>query len=296
MNSSASQLKTQNSKLKTIAIIGDPIEHSLTPRIQNAALREIGADILNLAFRVRPESLGNAVRGAQALGFLGLMVTIPHKENVLALCDELDVSARDIGAANLLHFRGDGAIVGYSSDGWAAVKSLEEEGAKIEKARIVILGGGGAARSLALTFARAGAQSLVLLNRTVERAARIAEEAASLGISAVAAILDDETLEKHLAAADLIVNATSVGMHPQYDETPIPARFLRAGHTVYDIVYNPLETRLLREAKAAGATPVDGLGMLIYTNVRAVEVCAGLQISAAIMRSEALRAFAERER
>lgn len=295
MTSSTPQFSILNSKFKILSIIGDPIEHSLTPRIQNAALREIGADILNVAFRVAPEKLENAVRGAQALGLLGLMVTIPHKENVLALCDELDQSARDIGAANLLHFRGDGAIVGYSSDGWAAVKSLAEEGARIDGARIAIIGGGGAARSLALTFARAGADSLVLLNRTVERAARIAEEVADLGVQCSAAPLDDETLEKYLAEADLVVNATSVGMHPNEDETPVPARFLRAGQTVYDIVYNPLETRLLREAKAAGATPVDGLGMLIYTNVRAVEVCAGLEISAATMRAEALRAFAERE-
>lgn len=280
---------------RTLAIIGDPIGHSLTPRIQNAALREIGADILNVAFHVRPEKLESAVRGAQALGLLGLMVTIPHKENVLALCDELDVSARDIGAANLLHFRPDGVIIGYSSDGWAAIKSLEEEGAQVENARIAIIGGGGGARSLALTFARAGAQSIVLLNRTVERAARIANEAASLGIVAGAAPLNDATLETRLADADLVVNATSMGMHPHEDETPIPSRFLRAGQTVYDIVYNPLETRLLREAKAMGAKPVEGLGMLIYTNVRAVEVCAGLEISAATMRAEALRALAEQE-
>jgi shikimate dehydrogenase len=257
-------------------------------------LREIGADIVNVAFRVSPENLENAVRGAQALGFLGLMVTIPHKENVLALCDYLDQSAQDIGAANLLHFQNDGKIKGYSSDGWAAVKSLEEEGARVGGARIAILGGGGAARSLALTFARAGADSLFLLNRTVERAAKIADEAAQLGIVASAAPLDEASLETYLADADLIVNTTSVGMHPNEDETPLPAHLLRAGQTVYDIVYNPLETRLLREAKAAGATPVDGLGMLIYTNVRAIEICAGLPISAATMRAEALRAFAER--
>ena len=291
-------MSTQNSKLITsctrqIAIIGEPIEHSLTPRIQNAALREIGADMINVAFRVAPQNLESAVRGAQALGFLGLMVTIPHKENVLALCDELDQSARDMGAANLLHFR-DGKIIGYSSDGWAAVKSLEEEGAIIKNSRIAILGGGGAARSLALTFARAGAAKITLLNRTLERAAKIAAEVNALGIPCSAAPLDETSLQIYLSDADLIVNSTSVGMHPNDGETPLQSHFLRAGTTVYDIVYNPLETRLLREAKAAGATPVDGLGMLIYTNVRAVEICDGLQISASTMRAEALRAFAER--
>lgn len=279
---------------RQLSIIGAPIEHSLTPRIQNAALREIGADIVNTAFHVRPENLAAAVKGAQALGLLGLMVTIPHKENILALCDELDQSARDMGAANLLHFREDGTIIGYSSDGWAAVKSLEEEGAQVQGTRVAILGGGGAARSLALTFARAGAASIVLLNRTLERAAKIVEEVAALGITTSAAPLDNESLEKYLANVDLIVNSTSVGMHPHQDETPLPGHFIQASQTIYDIVYNPLETRLLREAKAAGAKPVDGLGMLIYTNVRAVQVCAGLEISAATMRTEALRAFAER--
>ncbi len=281
------------SKTRQIAIIGEPIEHSLTPRIQNAALREIGADIANVAFRVAPQNLETAVRGAHALGLLGLMVTIPHKENVLALCDELDQSARDMSAANLLHFRGDGKIIGYSSDGWAAVKSLEEEGALVRNSCIAILGGGGAARSLALTFARAGAAKITLLNRTVERAAKIAAEVAGLGIQCLAAPLDETSLETYLADADLIVNSTSVGMHPHESETPLDARFLRAGTTVYDIVYNPLETRLLREAKNAGAKPVDGLGMLIYTNIRAVEICAGLTISASTMRAEALRAFNE---
>ncbi len=273
---------------RTIAIIGDPIEHSITPRVQNAALREIGADIVNVAFRVGPENLEQAVRGARALGLLGLMATIPHKENVLSLCDSLDESARLMGAANLLHF-GE-KIIGYSSDGWAALKSLEEEGVTVAGARILIIGGGGAARSLALTFAAAGAASVGIANRTLTRAETIAAETAALCPS-FAAPTDDETLRKHLANTDLLVNATSVGMHPHTDATPIAAALLHRGLAVYDIVYNPLETRLLREARAAGARAVDGLGMLLYTNVRAVEVCAGLSISPTTLRTEALRAL-----
>jgi shikimate dehydrogenase len=273
---------------QTIAIIGDPIEHSITPRVQNAALREIGADIVNVAFRVAPANLEVAVRGARALGFLGLMVTIPHKENVLELCDELDESARIMGAANLLHF-GE-KIVGYSSDGWAALKSLEEENVVVEGARILIVGGGGAARSLALTFARAGAASVGIVNRTLARAETIAAETNQFCPS-FAAPLNNTSLREHLAQTDLLVNTTSVGMHPHEDETPVSRELLHAGLAVYDIVYNPLETRLLHEARAVGARAVDGLGMLLYTNVRAVEICAGLNISAATLRAEALRAL-----
>ncbi|MDQ3814790.1 MAG: shikimate dehydrogenase [Armatimonadota bacterium] len=282
------------SHTRVLAIIGDPIEHSLTPRIQNVALQEIGADVVNVAFHVAPERLEQAVRGAQALGLLGLMVTIPHKEAVIPLCDELDESARTMGAANLLHFRADDQTIGYSTDGWAALESLAEEGANVREARITILGGGGAARSLALTFARAGAAEIVLLNRTPSRAQRIADEVVALGVTAQAASLDENTLRQTLPQTELLVNATSVGMHPHEDDTPVPAAALQAELTVYDIVYNPLETRLLRESKQIGARVVDGLGMLIYTNVRAAHICAGLDISAATMRAEALRVFEEK--
>ncbi len=274
-----------------IAIIGAPIEHSLTPRIQYAALREIGANVVNIACHVAPVNLQKAVTGAQSLGFLGLMVTIPHKEAVLKLCDELHQSARLMGAANFLHFRPDGKIEGHSSDGWAALKSLEEENIAFAGQKIAILGGGGAARSLALTFAAAGAKSIEILNRTHARAQKIAEEVEKLGVSCRAAGMDENSLKNALGEADLLVNATSVGMTPKSDETPVPREFLRPALAVYDIVYNPLETRLLREARANGARAVDGLGMLIYTNVYAVKIGANLEISAATMRGEALRAL-----
>jgi shikimate dehydrogenase len=303
------------SHTRTLAIIGDPIEHSLTPLIQNAAwqhLRETEgeADFVNVAFRVAPQNLERAVRGAQALGLLGLMVTIPHKRNVLALCDELDASAQLIGAANLLQFRDDGKIIGHSSDGWAAIKSLGEQRVVASGKRVCILGGGGAARSLALTFAIEGASEIVILNRTTERAQIIADEVCALGKSARAATLDGSTLRAVLPECDLLVNATSVGMHPHETASPLAvgvlpaqekggaamqlaheAQLLHSNLAVYDIVYNPLETQLLRAAKIAGTRAVDGLGMLIYTNVYAAQICANRKISPAVMREAALAAL-----
>ena len=300
------------SHTQTLAILGDPIEHSLTPLIQNAAwqkLRETegDADFVNVAFRVAPENLEKAVRGAQALGFLGLMVTLPHKEKVLALCDELDESAHLLGAANLLQFRADGKIIGHSSDGWAAIKSLGEQGVIAIGKRVCILGGGGAARSLSLTFAIEGASEIVILNRTVERAQIIADEVVTLGKNARAATLDGSTLRAILPNCDLLINATSVGMHPRETASPLApgvlperdegdaatreAQLLHSNLAVYDIVYNPLETQLLRAARIAGARAVDGLGMLIYTNVYAAQVCANRKISPAVMREAALSAL-----
>jgi shikimate dehydrogenase len=228
------------------------------------------------------------------LGLLGLMVTLPHKERVLDLCDELDQSARDVGAANLLHFREDGKIVGYSSDGWAAVHDLREHGVAVRGARIAVLGAGGAARSLALTFAREGAASIRVLNRTVERAQEIVREVAALGIEAHAIGIDEGIIREFLGDTDVLVNATSLGMHPRIDDTPVPGTWLHRNLAVYDIVYNPLETRLLREARQAGAQAIDGLGMLIGTNVRAAQVCVATELSTQIMREEALRALSEK--
>jgi shikimate dehydrogenase len=279
-----------SSRTRTLAIIGSPIDHSITPRIQNFALREIAADIVNVAFRVEPANLQAAVLGARALGLLGLMVTIPHKEAVLKLCTRLDDSARAMGAANLLHFA-QVEIVGHSTDGWAAIQSLAEEGVSVRGASIAILGGGGAARSLALTFAKHGARHITLLNRSVERATIVAAEVEQSGVSASADSLASCSAPGALDDFGLLVNATSLGMHPREYETPVSAAYLRPGLAVYDIVYNPLETRLLREARAAGARTVDGLGMLIYTNVAAVKICAGLDIAAPTMRAEALRAL-----
>lgn len=280
-----------STRTRALAILGDPIEHSITPRIQNVALRESGADLVNLAFRVEPQNLESAVRGAQSLGFLGLMVTIPHKEAVLEFCDELHPSAGAMGAANLLQFRADGQIIGHSSDGWAALKSLEEQGIRVKNQRIALVGGGGAARSLALTFALEGAAHISVLNRTLSRAQQIVTEVEKLGIPASAGNLDEAALQN----ADLLVNSTSLGMSPDTSQTPVEKSLLRSDLAIYDIVYNPIETRLLREAREVGSRAIDGLGMLIYTNVYAVEVCAGVQISAQIMREEALRALAEKQ-
>jgi shikimate dehydrogenase len=283
-----------SSHSRVLAIIGDPIEHSISPRIQNAAWQKANSDHALVACRVATDNLATAVRGARDLGFLGLMVTIPHKERVLDLCDELDQSARDVGAANLLHFRADGKTVGYSSDGWAAVKDLAEHGVSIRNRKIVILGAGGAARSLALTFAREGAQEIRVLNRTLERAQKIVNEVAALDVDCLASGIDTISMREHLHDADLLVNATSIGMSPHVDETPITPELLRPKLAVYDIVYNPLETRLLREARDIGATALDGLGMLIGTNIRAAQICANADLSWDVMREEALRALSEK--
>lgn len=275
-----------DARTRLLAIIGDPITHSVSPRAQSFALSQIGENAVCLAFRVAPDQLQSAVKGARELGLAGLMITIPHKEAVLPLCDELDASARLVGAANLLEFRSNGTICGHSSDGWAALESLKSCGVNVAQKRVAILGGGGSARSLALTFADAGASSITLYNRTLERAQTIADEVRSrLAVDAVARALPADDLQDD----DIIVNTTSIGMTPGTASTPLDASVIEARHTVFDIVYNPLETRLLREAKERGAQTVDGLDMVLWTNVYAALVCLGVELRIEDLRSEARR-------
>ena len=158
---------------------------------------------------------------------------------------------------------------------------------------MLLLGGGGAARSLALTLCGARVGELTILNRTPERAQIIAAEAGRHGTKVKAGSMNRPDLTRALKKAELVINTTSVGMTPDIGATPLAQPLLRPALAVYDIVYNPLETRLLREARAIGARGIDGLGMLIYTNVYAARVCAGREISPQIMRAEAMRAFGE---
>ena len=284
-----------NAATKFIALIGDPIEHSMTPIIQNAALEQLNVNVRNIAFRVTPDKLEDAVRGARALGILGLMVTIPHKEAIVRIADELDSLATLIGSANLIHFTDDG-IKAYNTDGYGASQSLKDAGVSVQGKTVVIIGAGGAGRCLCFQMALDGAAQIHLFNRTPARAERVAAEVrGKLNYEAITPHpLDDEQLRATLAHAQVLINATSVGMHPNEDATPVPLDALHANLTVFDIVYNPLETKLLKSARAVGAKTVDGVGMLVYTNVRAVEVCIGVTPSFELMRSKCIEELRRR--
>ena len=283
-----------NAATKYLAIIGDPIEHSMTPVLQNAALCELGVNVRNIALRVSPEDLPTVVAGARAADLLGLMVTIPHKVAALELVDSVDPFGELMGSINLIHFSAEGTR-GYNTDGYAASRSLEEQGIAVKDAPIAILGAGGAGRCLAQKFALEGAASITLVNRTESRALALAEEVRQLGRAEVRALpLTATALEEALRDSALLVNTTSVGMYPNEEESPVPAYLLRRDLSVYDIVYNPLETRLLREAAAAGARTADGVGMLVYTNERAVQICVGRDPSIPTMMDACLSALTRR--
>ncbi len=261
--------KKNRSEMKEVyGVIGDPVEHSLSPVMHNAAFEALNMDAIYLAFRVPPEYTRDAIRGAWSLGFSGLNVTIPLKEIALSYVSA-DEIARKIGAINTISFK-KGVPYGYNTDGIAALKVLEEAVGDIRGKHVLILGAGGAAKAIAFYLASAGA-FVKIANRTAERAAEIASKLN-------ASWTDLENLKEHIKDAEILINATSVGMYPYVENTLVTAEMMHHDLIVFDIVYNPVETRLLREAKKANVKmTIDGVKMLVYQGAAAFEIWTGVE-------------------
>lgn len=250
--------------MKIYGIFGDPIEHSLSPAMQNAAFKALGLDACYHAFRVSKERLKDAILGAEAMGFGGLNLTIPLKEKALEIVSPDDL-AKAIGAVNTVSFGGE--IRGYNTDGAGASMALEQAGVRINGSRVLIIGAGGAAKAIAYTFARDGAEIMVA-NRSSARAIELAGH-----VSGEAYGLD--SLMRLVPEADVVVNATSVGMS-EGDPKLFDAGLLHRGQAVFDIVYNR-QTELLKDAALAGAIAIDGVMMLVFQGAKAFEIWTGLK-------------------
>lgn len=262
--------------MRVYGIFGDPIGHSLSPAMHNAALAALGIEACYHAFRVPPERLKEALFGAEAMGFGGLNLTIPLKEIALEIipADEL---AKAIGAVNTVSF--DGKIRGHNTDGEGALLSLRDAGVIVRGSKVVLIGAGGAARAIAYTLAREGAE-IAIANRNVKRGEKLAE---SIGGSAFG--LKD--LEMLVPRAEVVINATSVGLR-EGDPRLFPARLLKRGQVVFDIVYSR-ETELLKDAADAGALALDGVMMLVYQGAIALEIWTGREAPGDVME-QAVRA------
>ncbi|MDJ1430928.1 shikimate dehydrogenase [Halostagnicola sp. A-GB9-2] len=263
--------------MHVFGIIGNPIGHSLSPPMHEAAYDELDLEGRYVTFEPEPEDLEAAVDGADALGIEGMNVTIPFKQDVLEVVDADDLATR-IGAVNTIDFSGP-TPTGHNTDAVGAIRALRDHNVALEGSTAVVVGAGGAGRAIAFGLADAGA-TVDIANRTESTAHELAEvvpDATGHGL---------ESLEELLADADIVVNATSVGM--ETDETPIPAGALHGDLAVMDAVYRPLETRLLRDAAAAGATTIDGAWMLLYQGVEALEIWTGEDAPVETM-NEALR-------
>lgn len=271
-------------------VFGDPIKHSKSPVMHNRAFRELGLNAAYAAFHVGPGRLKDAVAGIRALGFRGVNVTIPHKVEVMDYLDAIDEDARAIGAVNTI-VNDDGKLTGFNTDGIGYVRSLREEaGFEVAGRKVLLLGAGGAARGVAYALAKEGAAAVYIANRTVSKAVDLA---AAISPYAPAHGMSFGDIADIRGEVDLIVNNTSVGMHPNVNETPIDTSWFHDGLTVSDLIYNPPVTRLLREAEAKGAAIHGGLGMFIYQGAYAFEYWTGREAPVAVMRAAVLEAFGE---
>jgi len=278
------------SKTVACAVIGDPINHSLSPDMQNAAFQHLDLDYVYLAFRVQKENLGKAISGFKALNFRGFNVTIPHKEDCIKYLDKMDETALKIGAINCVINEG-GILKGYNTDGMGALKAVTERGFELDGKNIVILGAGGAARAIVFTFAKL-ASKITVLNRTFTRVKRLVEDVLkTVKIPIKAKKLSYEDLKDSILEAELLVNTTSVGMYPKTEETIVPQELLHEKLTVFDAVYNPPETRLLRETKSIGARTISGIDMLVFQGAEAFEKWTGKKAPIQIMKKTVLKSL-----
>ena len=271
---------------RLLGVIGWPVAHSFSPAMQNAALAALGLDWVYVPLAIAPADLTTAIAGLRAAGFVGFNATIPHKQALVPLMDQLTDVARLTGTVNTVHFTERG-IVGDSTDGPGFVAAARAAGCFIKDARVVVIGAGGAARAVAVALAQRGIAALTILNRTPERAAdlaRLVNDGVRPGLATFLS-LSDESAQPALRAADLIVNATSVGMHPNEDAQPLelPAD-LRGKHLV-DLIYNPPQTRLMAQAAARGATVSNGIGLLCHQGALSLARWTGRQAPIATMES-----------
>ena len=287
------------------AVIGHPIGHSLSPDMHNASFKELGIDGSYQKIEIKEEELGEFMKKAKN-EFSGLNVTIPHKVAVMDYLDGLDKSAKAAGAVNTVHFSKSGAI-GYNTDGMGAIDALEKafkskkilhggsgESAKCKKflhgvedaaggtikgKKILLIGAGGAAKGIASEAIMRGAL-LTICNRTKEKAEKLARDVGKAGVVA----FDEKAVTRAVKDSDIVINATSMGMEPRTDKTPLTKEQMRPGLTVMDIVYNPLKTQLLKEAEGAGAIIISGVDMFVFQGAEAEKIWLGVEPPVETMR------------
>jgi len=267
------------------AVIGNPVAHSLSPALHNAAFNALGLDFVYVAFRV--EDLKSALAGMRALqNFRGMSVTIPHKIEIIDYLDDVAEIDRLIGSVNTV-INEDNRLYGFGTDGPGALKAIVDAGVNLDGSNLLMLGAGGASRAIAFTLARSAAlEKLVMLDINEPMLLSLAADLQrGTSVPVEAELLCADSIAKRVAEADIIINCTPVGMHPNVDATLIPEELFREGQTVFDVVYTPLKTRLLRDAESRGCKVISGVEMFINQAVLQFERFTGAAAPVEVMRS-----------
>lgn len=263
---------------KIYAVIGDPIAQSLSPQLHNGLFKENGVDALYLPIAVKSEDLEKLVAGFRLMNFGGFNITKPHKMEIMKYLDRLDPLAVKIGAVNTVVYR-DGEMVGYNTDGFGFIKTLESKVSEIPKERLTILmlGCGGAVKSVAMALADWGIQKVIIANRTVAKAEELVMQInESWPAKAQAISMATEELRKAVDEALVVVNGTSLGMADTALQSPLPKELMKKELLVYDMIYSPPVTQLLKDAQAVDAQTENGLEMLLYQGLLAFELWTGI--------------------
>ena len=267
-----------------VGLIGHPVEHSFSPPMHNAAFNKLNMDYVYTAFDVNPNDLKTAIVGADALNIKGFNVTIPHKIEVMKYLNEIDEVAKLIGAVNTIDFKN---LKGYNTDGIGAIKAIGEV-TNVKNKNVVIAGAGGASRAISFYLAKYGVDQLTILNRNVEKAQKLANDV--LNSELIDNVESDSINNMNLSDADILINTTPVGMHPNVDDVPIAlAGDMHDDLVVFDAVYNPNETGLLKQAIEAGAKPVYGIKMLLYQGAESFEIWTGKKAPIDVMQEALIK-------
>jgi len=276
-------------KTKVTGVIGDPIEHSLSPIMHNAAFNHLNLDYVYVAFHVKKGKAKEAIEAMKTFKIKGLNVTIPHKIDIIDYIDKIDETAKLIGAVNTLKLE-KGEVWGFNTDGLGCIRALEEITSLKDK-NVLILGAGGASRAVAFQLISENIENLYILNRTPKKAEKIAEDIkTNTGTRIFAGGL--EHLKEKIKNADILIHTTPVGMHPKTDEKPlITAEMMHKNLIVKDLVYNPPKTTLLKEAEKAGAKTISGIKMLVYQGAESFKIWTGQKAPTTIMEKAILEAI-----
>lgn len=264
-----------NIQTRVLGLIGESLSHSLSPLMQNHALGLIKENYVYLPFEVAADDLEAAVQGIRTLGIVGVNVTIPYKQRVIPFMDELDASARDCGAVNLIANR-QGRLTGYNTDGAGFILGLKDAGFSVPE-KVLLIGGGGAARSVAVELARCGSREFVILDKQPGMAASLAELLnLKAGTSAEVHVNKQSVFDRLVSGVQMIINCSPAGMYPQACNAPVnDLAAVPPGIPVCDLIYNPLETRLLKIARERGLPFINGVAMLANQGALSLEIWTG---------------------
>lgn len=274
------------------AIIGTDIGHSKSPAMMNAAYEKLGLDAYYYPMNIREEDFGDVIRGISKMNYMGLTITIPYKLEVMKYLDEIDRTAEIIGAVNTIKIT-EGKMKGFNTDGEGFVRGLEaDKGVNVAESTFVVVGAGGVSRAIMTVLASRKAaaddagrepgipaceKKIYLANRTMKRAEELCDKLNKLVCDCCVPVPLDETLAQYIDKADVLVNATNVGMPPQQDMTPVDTAMLHSGMLVADVIYNPRKTKLLEAAEAMGCDIVNGQSLLLHQGKMAFNIWTGLE-------------------